>query len=253
MTKRDLQKPGERLVFKKTKLSIVTPVYNSPAIVTRHVLHYMRMRLPDDIEIIIIDDGSDIPLKQCVDTRGLRNFYIYATNDKRPWTISNARNLGAKIAQGEYILNTDIDHVFNQAAIMAAYNFTGDKMYFNRQIGVLDNRGRLTQDLKTLYKYGFTQTYYKRHGLRKYYHVGTHVIRKELLVAIDGYPPQSSEKGLHPTREDVIFHRRYKKLVARGLAKEEVWAEPPACVFMFPVEDRLGYFHQLERKTAWKK
>jgi glycosyltransferase involved in cell wall biosynthesis len=247
MPKRDTQPPGVRLVFKKTKLSIVTPVLDSPAIVSRHVLHYKKMNLPDDVEIIFIDDGSKIPLKDCVNTRGLRNFYIYPTGDKRPWTISLARNMGIKLAQGEYILNTDIDHVFNQAAIEAAYNFTGDKMFFNRQIGILDNHGRLTQDLKTLYKYGFTERYYKKHRFKKYVHVGTHCIRRDIVVMLDGYPPKSSETGVYPTREDVIFYNRYRKLKEKGIVKPEVYAPLPAMVYMFPVEDKLGYFHKLKR------
>jgi hypothetical protein len=159
--------------------------------------------------------------------------------------------MGIKLAQGEYILNTDIDHVFNKEAIMAAYNFTGDKMYFRRFIGVLDNHGNITQDLKTLYRYGFSKKYYKKHGLKKYYHVGTHCIKRDIAVMLDGYPPKASEKGLHPTREDSIFYNRYRKAKEAGKVKEEVFAELPAAVYMFPAEDRLGYFHKLKRKTAW--
>jgi len=236
-------------IFKPTRLSIVTPVLDSPVIVARHILHYKRMRLPDDIEIIIIDDGSKKPLKECVDTRKCPNFYIYPTGDTRPWTIACARNLGIKIAQGEYILNTDIDHIFNKEAIMAAYNFNGDKMFFRRRYGILDAKGRIRTNPKYLFKYGLSKKRYKKYGIKRYYHVGTHCIRKEIVKAIDGYPAHTCDYGTHPTREDRLFYNRYLKHKKKGLAKEEVFAKLPAAVFHFPVQDPYGYFHQLERKT----
>jgi glycosyltransferase involved in cell wall biosynthesis len=237
-------------VFKPTRLSIVTPVLNSHAIVTRHVLHYKRMDLPNDIEIIIIDDGSKKPLKQVVNTRGLKNFYIYPTGDTRPWTIACARNLGIKIAQGQYILNTDIDHVFNKEAVMAAYEFNGDKMFFRRFYGALDNRGRLRKDPKYLFSYGMPRHHYKKRGLKRYYHVGTHCIKKKIVEKIDGYPERTCNYGTHPTREDRLFYHRYKRLKEAGRAKEEVFAELPAAVYMFPASDPRGYFHELQRKTS---
>ncbi len=252
MRKSKLQRRGARFVFKKTKLSIVTPVLDSPAIVARHVLHYKKMDLPDDIEIIFIDDGSKKPLKDCIRTRGLRNFYIYPTGDTRPWTIACARNLGIKIAQGEYILNTDIDHVFNLAAIEQAYDFTGDKMFFHRYYGILDNKGCLRSEWPYLKRYGLPEKTFRKHKGRRYHHVGTHVIRKKIVEEIDGYPVRTCDYGTHPTREDRLFYHRYLRHKKAGRAEEEVYAKLPGCVFMFPAQDPKGYFHSLKRKTGGK-
>ena len=45
------------------KLSIIIPVLNSHEIVRRQIEHFKKMDLPDDIELIIVDDGSDPPLE----------------------------------------------------------------------------------------------------------------------------------------------------------------------------------------------
>ena len=45
------------------KLSIIIPVLNSHEIVRRQVEHFKRMDLSDDVELIIVDDGSDPPLE----------------------------------------------------------------------------------------------------------------------------------------------------------------------------------------------
>jgi len=45
------------------KLSIIIPVLNSHEIVRRQIEHFRKMNLPDDVELIIVDDGSDPPLE----------------------------------------------------------------------------------------------------------------------------------------------------------------------------------------------
>jgi len=45
------------------KLSIIIPVLNSHEIVRRQIKHFKKMDLPDDVELIIVDDGSDPPLE----------------------------------------------------------------------------------------------------------------------------------------------------------------------------------------------
>ncbi len=83
------------------KVSVVIAVLNSHQVVVRQIRHFKRMRLPKDVEIILVDDGSNPPLNY--ETCGLRNLRILYTNDKRPWTQGLARNMGAKVAKGEYL------------------------------------------------------------------------------------------------------------------------------------------------------
>ena len=44
------------------KVSIVIAILDSHEIVRRQLLHFDKMRLPDDVEVIFVDDGSRPPL-----------------------------------------------------------------------------------------------------------------------------------------------------------------------------------------------
>ena len=235
--------------FDNMKLSIVVPVLNSHAVVRRQILHYKSMDLPDDIEIIFIDDGSDPALKS-INTRGLENFYIYPSGDTRPWTIACARNLGIKIAQGEYIFNTDIDHILPKTTIMAAYIFDGDKLEFSREYGVLDNKGNLVQECDYLFKYGLSKNRYKKHGVNRYRHVGTHVIKKKIVKEIGGYPKRCCETGTYPTKEDRFFYQRYLRHCKAGKCHASIMMdELKVYCWPSPNDKFKTFFHQLERDS----
>ena len=97
------------------KVSIVSAVLDSHEVVRRQILHFKKMDLPDDVEIIFVDDGSNPPLAfpDC----GLKAFTIYATGNKGKWTQPAARNYGARKAKGEFLLVTDIDHILSRKLI----------------------------------------------------------------------------------------------------------------------------------------
>ena len=79
------------------KISIVIAILDSHEVVRRQIAHFKKMDLPDSVEFIFVDDGSEPPL-----TGEMRNLTFYYTHDKRPWTQGLARNLGATNAKGEY-------------------------------------------------------------------------------------------------------------------------------------------------------
>ena len=202
------------------KLSIVISVYNSHEIVRRQLLHFGKMNLP--IEVIIVDDNSSPPIKGAT----LR------TDNKLAWTQGLGRNLGASRAKGEYLFMTDIDHIISKEAIEDALNFTGNRMVFRRQIGVLLEDGTLTQDREILKEYG-----YEKEKLDASVHGNTFVIKKSIFDELGGYNPKTCTLGYHPVQkrgDDCYFNakwnRAYKgtKLV-RG-----------SDIYMFPI----GRFHK---------
>lgn len=176
------------------KCSIIIAVLDSHEIFRRQMLHFDRM-LPEGFEVLIIDDGSDEPLKYDAPVRfPLRLFY---TNDKRPWTQDKARNLGAAAARGNYLLMTDIDHILTSEAIEEVGQFRGDMLKFSRRTAQLDEQG-------VIYNIGAT----------KPPHVNTFAVSKETFERLGGYRETFAEYGT-----DREIRANYQQLVEQGLAK----------------------------------
>src|SRR5512139_22523 len=116
-------------------LSVIVPVLNSHEIVRRQLLHWNRIRVPDDVEILYVDDGSDPPIS----TNGTQvpSLRLTATQDFRPWTWALARNRGAKEALGDWFLMADLDYIISRELLDQCRTFRGDKLRFRRQFGVL--------------------------------------------------------------------------------------------------------------------
>jgi glycosyltransferase involved in cell wall biosynthesis len=237
------------------KLSIVIPIYNSHEIVARQVKYFERMGLPDDIEFIFVDDGSNPPLDS---NYNLANLKVYFTNDKRPWTQGLARNFGASKAKGKYLLLTDIDHILSYEAIMDAYKFTGDKMIFPRFFAVLLQDGTLTQDIDTLIQYGFDRNRLNT-GRQLYasYHGNTYAIKKETFELLGGYDPNKCLYGHHaPSRggEDGKFNSTWNKWAAKNNIQPAVGSK----IYMFPIGryhaegnlNPMGLFHGLSQEQT---
>ena len=171
--------------MKPIKLSIVIAVFQSYEAVRRQVLYFAKMNLPDDIEFVFVDDGSCPPIEFPLNV--LKNCTVYETHDERPWTQGIARNKGCEIAQGEYILCTDIDHILSLEAIKACYEYTGSKMIFPRFLAVLDENGNLTQDPNIMFEYGLDPARLEsKRGLYASYHGNTYCMPRKLFWELGG-------------------------------------------------------------------
>jgi len=232
------------------KLSIIIPVLNSPEIVRRSLLHYDKMSLSDDVEILYIDDGSDPPVSGVC--KGLS---IYQTNDFRDWTWALARNFGAKKAKGEYLLMTDLDYIIPKNVIEYARNFKGDRLRFKREFGVLDEHGNFTQDVETLLSYGLLPERIPKRGVKMPPHPNNFCIRKDLYWEMGGY--REDRVGWpYPQGEDNWFKKTWLRFVKDGKAEDDDPDLRPT-IYMYPngqfcgdVDyNPFGLFHKLSRKT----
>ena len=233
------------------KLSIVISVLNSQEVFRRQLLWFQRMDLPDGIEFIFLDDGSDIPLHDA--GIKLKNLTIHPTNDKREWTVELARNLGAKMAKGEYLLMTDLDYIIPKASIMAVYDLKEDKMRFKREFGVLDENGELKLDFDTLRSYGLLESRIRERGRRMPPHPNNFVMRKTTFFKLGGY--REDRVGVpYPNGGDSHFKRTWSRAF---LAREVTMCEYSPLLYMFPngqfcgdVDyNPFGLFHTLSRKS----
>ena len=165
------------------KLSIVIPVLNSHEVLRRQILHWETIGVPDDTEIIIVDDGSDPPLQ----SNTKLPLTILGTNDFRPWTWALARNAGAKVAKGEFLIMVDLDHIISGGLIDCVRGFDGDHVRFNREFAILTEDGVFTQDMDTLVGYGWPEERSATKGLKLSPHRNQFAIRKDLFWELGGY------------------------------------------------------------------
>lgn len=234
------------------KVSIVINVLNSHEVVRRQIEHFKKMNLEDDVEIIFVDDGSNPPLS--FPDIGLKNLSILYTNDKRPWTQGIARNFGASKATGEYLMMTDVDHIFTKEAIEVVREFSGGKMVFFRYYGALDEEGNLLTDQESLIKYGIDPVRARRRRMCLGVHANTFAIKRELFYDLGGYEERRCDHRLHQPKgrgEDIFFQLAYNIKVANG--EYPAPDVTTAKIHIFPIgrfhvngdTNPLGLFHSL--------
>lgn len=230
------------------KVSIVTAILDSHEVVRRQLLHYEKMNLPEDVEVIFVDDGSNPPL-EWQETNF--NFLLYPTNDFRPWSEHVARNKGVRLARGENLILIDIDYVLPKEAIEAVRRFKGDKMNFKRRFGVLNESGDLIYDNYTLKSYGLLKKW------RKVVYISGHksqfAMRRDLFLAMGGYNEDRTGQA-HPKGGGAgsAFIRNWREFESNGWAS--LFEETPE-ISMFPIGKFCGdinynpfnLFHRLKR------
>lgn len=87
------------------KVSIILPVYNAADTVEKTIISVLNQTLKD-IELIIIDDGSNIETKNVI--RSFRDRRIKLIEQENSG-VSNARNSGIRSAKGNYLFFIDSD------------------------------------------------------------------------------------------------------------------------------------------------
>lgn len=115
-------------------VSIVCPVLDSHEVLRRQILHLSRLVTPD-VELVVVDDGSDPPLSV---PDGVT---LIATGDFRPWTQPRARNVGAASAKGRYLLFLDIDHIVSARLLRECGQFRGELLNWRRVPACLSECG----------------------------------------------------------------------------------------------------------------
>jgi len=114
------------------KVSVVITYYNQPKIL-EWCLGYICNWFPPtiaDTEVIIVDDGSRshpaFPVVRKIERLFFKThwFQIYRVIPDIPWNQCGARNLGAKVAQYEWLLMLDVDHTVDQCDMNAILTTT---------------------------------------------------------------------------------------------------------------------------------
>ena len=103
-----------------SKISVIVPVYNAEKYLAKCVDSLLNQTL-QDIEIILVDDGSADKSPIMCDDYAKKNSYIKVLH-KTNGGVSSARNAGLKIASGEFVAFLDSDDYIEANAYEVAYN-----------------------------------------------------------------------------------------------------------------------------------
>ncbi len=89
------------------KYSVIIPYYEAPLMLRTQMDHLRMQGIPEGVEYIFIDDGSrSHPINE-------RLPYARTMRIKQDmaWNVGGARNLGAHVAKGKWLLFADMDRI----------------------------------------------------------------------------------------------------------------------------------------------
>ena len=161
-------------------LSVIVHIYNNQKALEDQARFWRDWDFDHDIELIFIDDGSSPPLT----TEALPPMAkCYRVLEDIPWNMPGAKNLGAKYAQGEWLLFYDADQ------FLAA---DGIKQLISRLPSLKPNN---------LYRF---RRYSIQNSEELCVHQNCQVIRKDEYIRIGGFDEDFSGSYGH---DDSYFER----------------------------------------------
>lgn len=119
----------------KKVVSIIIPVYNVEEFIFKTVKSVMNQDYKD-IEIILVDDGSPDNSAKIIDELAKRDDRIVCVH-KDNGGVSSARNVGLRMASGEYVTFIDGDDWVEPNYISYLLNLVESN---NCQIGIWQNQ-----------------------------------------------------------------------------------------------------------------
>lgn len=171
-----------------TSLSVCLPYYRNPLMLAEQYRIWAGYPedLKDQIEIVLVDDGSPEPAIDVPRPDGLPSLRIFRVLEDREWHQHAARNLAAKMAASPWLLMTDIDHVLDgQNAARLLAHLHHDVVYTFRRVLARDGSEKRTS------------------GGRPHAHINSFAITKARYWQIGGY-----DEDLIGYGTDAYFRRR---------------------------------------------
>lgn len=112
------------------KISVIMPIFNGDFYLQEALDSIVNQTIIDDIEVIMVDNGSTDDSRHIIEKYALDydNFYAYHIENKG---VTFARNFGMDLAKGEYIHFMDADDYLSSEAYEKLYNLASK---FNHDI-----------------------------------------------------------------------------------------------------------------------
>jgi glycosyltransferase involved in cell wall biosynthesis len=133
------------------KISVIMPVYNVEEYIRETLDSLLNQTMIDDIEVLMIDDGSTDDSRYIIEEYALdhENFHAY---HKKNEGQGIARNYGMELARGEYVHFMDADDYIPPKAYETLYNFNHDNDFI---VGNVLKYGQYNVWENVLFKHAF--------------------------------------------------------------------------------------------------
>ena len=114
--------PKKRYEVKTLLVSIIVPIFNTPIHSFQRCLSSLTGQTYKNIEIIIVDDGSNIQFFEAVKqlVKGIDRLKLFRQDNMG---VSSARNKGVEFASGEYVTFVDSDDEISPYMIEDALSY----------------------------------------------------------------------------------------------------------------------------------
>lgn len=102
--------------------SIIVPIYNTPAHYFEKCIYSLMNQTLSEIEIILIDDGSQLDCANMCDEFARKDSRIKVLHQTNQG-VSAARNVGIKVSEGEWITFVDADDWLDSDSLEKLYKY----------------------------------------------------------------------------------------------------------------------------------
>lgn len=164
------------------RVSVVISTYNRERYVGLAIESVLAQTFPD-IELIVVDDGSTDSTREVVSRFGPRVHYAYQDNAER----AAARNHGLRLASGDYVAFLDSDDVWLPDKIEQELR----RFEQYPEAGVVFSDAMFMDEsgapLGPLVRRAYEGNVLRRIVRRNFVHIGAHLIRRRLLLDVNGF------------------------------------------------------------------
>lgn len=200
-------------------VTLIQTYYNEPEDLQRCIDQWNK--ITSEIEIIIVDDGSEkYPAIDVIAKNKIRDnilFSLYRVTEDIGFNSHGARNLAAKFAEGDWLLFVDIDHTINPEDVDKLINDTYLEPYSWYKFQTCYYSDPENKDL-TLNQYvidpklywdagGYNESYVRYHyGDREF------LAKLEKLSAeksLDSFTITCHRKGRKPVIDNTLYSPKY--------------------------------------------
>jgi glycosyltransferase involved in cell wall biosynthesis len=227
--RRKKRKKGESM-----KVSIVIINYNDKLRVKRAIDSAINQTYKD-IEVIVVDDGSDEETRKLYDGIDNINLIQLERNDVYKRTPSRARNKGIKTATGEYICFLDSDNYYDKDFITECLKYQEDVMFCNWQIF-----GKESYDVDISRAWDWSKPILDNYLLMTHLDHQCLLIKKEILDKVGKYDERL------PRSQDC-------DMIVRLMLKTKKWRYIPKTLFYFEKheDDQMKIIASIHGKMLW--